>query len=471
MKKMLMALSLSGALLGGSAVVWAEDAASTPVAAEQTMAATDTAAATPETVVTEVPATEEATPAAEAAPTVDTGDTAWILVSTALVLLMTIPGLALFYGGMVRKKNVLSTMMFSLSAAILVSLIWVIAGYSLAFSGTGAYFGDLSKALLNGVAFDALSGTIPESLFVIFQMTFAIITVAIISGSIADRMKYSAFMAFIAVWVILVYAPITHWVWAADGWLFKAGALDFAGGTVVHINSGVAGLVAAYMLGKRTGLGRESMAPHNLTLTVVGASLIWVGWFGFNGGSALGAGARASMAILVTQVAAAAAAFSWLVVERVVRGKASVLGGASGAVAGLVVITPAAGFVGVGGALVMGLIGGVVCFWGITALKRLLKADDALDAFGLHAVGGMVGAVLTGVFYSDEIIKAAGVVLAPTFAGQLWIQVEGVLATIAYSAVVTFIILKVIDLVIGIRVSADDERMGLDLSQHGERIE
>ena len=468
---MLMALSLSGALLGGSAVVWAEDAASTPVAAEQTMAATDTAAATPETVVTEAPATEEATPAAEAAPTVDTGDTAWILVSTALVLLMTIPGLALFYGGMVRKKNVLSTMMFSLSAAILVSLIWVIAGYSLAFSGTGAYFGDLSKAFLNGVAFDALSGTIPESLFVIFQMTFAIITVAIISGSIADRMKYSAFMAFIAVWVILVYAPITHWVWAADGWLFKAGALDFAGGTVVHINSGVAGLVAAYMLGKRTGLGRESMAPHNLTLTVVGASLIWVGWFGFNGGSALGAGARASMAILVTQVAAAAAAFSWLVVERVVRGKASVLGGASGAVAGLVVITPAAGFVGVGGALVMGLIGGVVCFWGITALKRLLKADDALDAFGLHAVGGMVGAVLTGVFYSDEIIKAAGVVLAPTFAGQLWIQVEGVLATIAYSAVVTFIILKVIDLVIGIRVSADDERMGLDLSQHGERIE
>ena len=471
MKKMLMALSLSGALLGGSAVVWAEDAASTPVAAEQTMAATDTAAATPETVVTEVPATEEATPAAEAAPTVDTGDTAWILVSTALVLLMTIPGLALFYGGMVRKKNVLSTMMFSLSAAILVSLIWVIVGYSLAFSGSGAYVGDFAKSMLNGVAFDALSGTIPESLFVIFQMTFAIITVAIISGSIADRMKYSAFMAFIAVWVILVYAPITHWVWAADGWLFKAGALDFAGGTVVHINSGVAGLVAAYMLGKRTGLGRESMAPHNLTLTVVGASLIWVGWFGFNGGSALGAGARASMAILVTQVAAAAAAFSWLVVERVVRGKASVLGGASGAVAGLVVITPAAGFVGVGGALVMGLIGGVVCFWGITALKRLLKADDALDAFGLHAVGGMVGAVLTGVFYSDEIIKAAGVVLAPTFAGQLWIQVEGVLATIAYSAVVTFIILKVIDLVIGIRVSADDERMGLDLSQHGERIE
>ena len=464
MKKILMALSLSGALLGGTAS-WAEEAVTTPtseVAAASTSQATATAAEAP---VAETPAAPAPT------PTLDTGDTSWILVSTALVLLMTIPGLALFYGGMVRKKNVLSTMMFSLSAAILVSLLWVIAGYSIAFSGTGAFFGDLSKAMLNGVAFDALSGTIPESLFVIFQMTFAIITVAILSGSIADRMKYSAFMAFIAIWVLVVYAPITHWVWAADGWLFKAGALDFAGGTVVHINSGVAGLVAAYMLGKRIGLGRESMAPHNLTLTVIGASLLWVGWFGFNGGSALGAGARASMAILVTQVAAAAAAFSWLVVERMIRGKASVLGGASGAVAGLVVITPAAGFVGVGGALVMGLIGGVVCFWGITALKRLLKADDALDAFGLHAVGGIVGAILTGVFYSDEIIKAANVTLAPTFAGQLWVQVEGVLATMVYSGIATFVILKVIDLVVGIRVNADDERMGLDLSQHGERIE
>ncbi|HCO07293.1 MAG TPA: ammonia channel protein [Acinetobacter ursingii] len=467
MKKMLLALGLSSALLGGSAA-WAEEAASTPTPTEQTTTVVTTEA--PAATATVVAPAEPAAPAA-ATPKLDTGDTSWILISTALVLLMTIPGLALFYGGMVRKKNVLSTMMFSLSAAILVSLIWVIAGYSLAFSGTGAYFGDLSKAMLSGVAFDALSGTIPETLFVIFQMTFAIITVAIISGSIADRMKYSAFMLFIAVWVLVVYTPITHWVWATDGWLFKAGALDFAGGTVVHINSGVAGLVAAYMLGKRIGLGKESMAPHNLTLTVIGASLIWVGWFGFNGGSALGAGARASMAILVTQVAAAAAAFSWLVVERIIRGKASVLGGASGAVAGLVVITPAAGFVGVGGALIMGLIGGVVCFWGITALKRMLKADDALDAFGLHAVGGIVGAILTGVFYSDEIIKAAGVTLAPTFAGQLWVQLEGVLATIIYSGVMTFIILKVIDLIIGIRVSADDERMGLDLSQHGERIE
>ena len=470
MKKMLLALSLSGALLGGS-VTWAEESISEPTSTSTVASNTDQTVATTIPSIEPIPAaiTPEAVPAAE--PTVDTGDTAWVLVSTALVLLMTIPGLALFYGGMVRKKNVLSTMMYSLTAAIVVSLIWVTVGYSLAFSGSGAYIGDLSKAMLNGVSFDALSGTIPESLFVIFQMTFAIITVAILSGSVADRMKFSAFVAFIAVWVILVYAPITHWVWAADGWLYKAGALDFAGGTVVHINSGVAGLVAAYLLGKRMGLGRESMAPHNLTLTVIGASLLWVGWFGFNGGSALGAGARASMAILVTQVAAAAAAFTWLLVERFVRGKASVLGGASGAVAGLVVITPAAGFVGVGGALIMGVIGGVVCFWGTTSLKRLLKADDALDAFGLHAVGGVVGAILTGVFYNEEIIKAANVVLAPTMLEQLWVQVEGVLATIAYSAIVTFIILKVIDLIIGIRVEADDERMGLDLSQHGERIE
>ena len=470
MKKMLLALSLSGALLGGS-VTWAEESISEPTSTSTVASNTDQTVATTIPSIEPIPAaiTPEAVPAAE--PTVDTGDTAWVLVSTALVLLMTIPGLALFYGGMVRKKNVLSTMMYSLTAAIVVSLIWVTVGYSLAFSGSGAYIGDLSKAMLNGVSFDALSGTIPESLFVIFQMTFAIITVAILSGSVADRMKFSAFVAFIAVWVILVYAPITHWVWAADGWLYKAGALDFAGGTVVHINSGVAGLVAAYLLGKRMGLGRESMAPHNLTLTIIGASLLWVGWFGFNGGSALGAGARASMAILVTQVAAAAAAFTWLLVERFVRGKASVLGGASGAVAGLVVITPAAGFVGVGGALIMGVIGGVVCFWGTTSLKRLLKADDALDAFGLHAVGGVVGAILTGVFYNEEIIKAASVVLAPTMLEQLWVQVEGVLATIAYSAIVTFIILKVIDLIIGIRVEADDERMGLDLSQHGERIE
>jgi Amt family ammonium transporter len=474
MKQMLLALGLASALLTSGAV-WAEPevAADATPAVTTAIENTDTAVA-PAMDAPAVEAVTEEAPAEEApaaAPTLDTGDTAWILTSTALVLLMTIPGLALFYGGMVRKKNVLSTMMFSLSATILVSLIWVVVGYSLAFSGDGAYIGNLDKVLLNGVAFDALTGTVPESLFVIFQMTFAIITVAIISGSVADRMKYSAFMLFIALWVIAVYAPITHWVWASSGWLFAAGALDFAGGTVVHINAGVAGLVAAYVLGKRLGFGKEPMAPHNLALTVIGASLLWVGWFGFNGGSALGSGARAGMAILVTQVAAAAAALSWLVVERIARGKASVLGGASGAVAGLVVITPAAGFVGVGGALIMGLIGGVVCFWGITALKRLLKADDALDAFGLHAVGGIIGAILTGVFYSDEIIKATGVVLAPTFAGQLWVQIEGVLATIIYSGVVTFIILKIVDVVIGLRVTEEQEREGLDISQHGERVE
>lgn len=481
MKQMLLALGLASALFT-SAVAWAEEPAADQGTATAVAAAPATDATAPEAPATDVAPAAEAAPveataapaeeaAPEAAPAPDTGDTAWILTSTALVLLMTIPGLALFYGGMVRKKNVLSVMMHSLSAAILVSLVWVVIGYSLAFAGTGAYIGDLSKALLNGVAYDALSGTIPESLFVIFQMTFAIITVAIMSGSVADRMKYSAFMLFIALWVIAVYAPITHWVWAADGWLFKAGALDFAGGTVVHINSGVAGLVAAYVLGKRIGFGKEAMAPHNLTLTVIGASLLWVGWFGFNGGSALGAGTRASMAILVTQVAAAAAALSWLIVERIARGKASVLGGASGAVAGLVVITPAAGFVGVGGALIMGLIGGVVCFWGITGLKRLLKADDALDAFGLHAVGGIIGAILTGVFYSDEIIKAANVALAPTFLGQLWVQAEGVIATIVYSGVVTFILLKIVDVIIGLRVNEEQEREGLDISQHGERVE
>lgn len=468
MKKILLALGLSSALLGGS-VAWAEEAASAAVPTEE-VALVD-ATATPD--ITEVTAVEavETAPVEEAAAaeeaTLDTGDSAWILTSTALVLLMTIPGLALFYGGMVRKKNVLSTMAHSFVAAAVVSIVWVVIGYTLAFGEGNAFIGSLDKFMLSGITTEALSGTIPEILFVIFQMTFAIITVAIISGSIAERMKFGAFIAFITLWVILVYAPITHWVWGG-GWLGSDGALDFAGGTVVHINSGVAGLVAAYMLGSRMGLGRESMAPHNLTLTVVGASLLWVGWFGFNGGSALGANGSAGYALVVTQVAAAAATISWLITEKIARGKASVLGGASGAVAGLVVITPAAGFVTVGGALAMGLIGGVVCFWGITALKRMLKADDSLDAFGLHGVGGIVGAILTA-FFASEFIMGDG---APTnVIHQLWVQIEGVLATIAYSAILTFIILKVIDLIIGIRVSSDDERMGLDLSQHGERVE
>lgn len=466
MKKMLLALSLTGALLGGSAA-WAENAASAPTAETTTVAATTTPAPVTGTVEAPSTASTEAAPAPAATPKMDSGDTAWILISTALVLLMTIPGLALFYGGMVRKKNVLSTMAHSFVAAAIVSLVWVVIGYTLAFSPGNAFVGGLDKIMLSGITTTALSGTIPEILFVIFQMTFAIITVAIISGSVAERMKFGAFVAFITIWVIVVYAPITHWVWGG-GWLGSDGALDFAGGTVVHINSGVAGLVAAYMLGKRIGLGKESMAPHNLALTVIGASLLWVGWFGFNGGSALAANGAAGYALVTTQVAAAAAALSWGLVEKVVRGKTSLLGLLSGAVAGLVVITPAAGFVTVSGALIMGLIGGAVCFWGISGLKRMLKADDSLDAFGLHAVGGIAGAILTAVFASPFIMgdKAPASVVH-----QLWIQIEGVLATIAYSAILTFIILKVIDVIIGIRVTSDDERMGLDLSQHGERIE
>ncbi|OTG68837.1 ammonia channel protein [Acinetobacter sp. ANC 4470] len=468
MKKMLLALSLSGALLGGS-VAWAEEAAIAPTPSEDVtvVATADTSLTNSELAVATIAPVEAIAAPVEEEVKLDTGDTAWILVSTALVLLMTIPGLALFYGGMVRKKNVLSTMAHSFVAAAVVSITWVVIGYTLAFGEGNAFIGGLDKIMLSGITTDALTGTIPEILFVIFQMTFAIITVAIITGSIAERMKFSAFVAFITIWSVVVYAPITHWVWGG-GWLGDDGALDFAGGTVVHINSGVAGLVAAYMLGKRMGLGRESMAPHNLALTVLGASLVWVGWFGFNGGSALGANGSAGYALVVTQVAAAAAAIAWLITEKLVRGKASVLGGASGAVAGLVVITPAAGFVTVGGALAMGLIGGVACFWGITALKRALKADDSLDAFGLHGVGGIVGALLTAVFASEFIMGEK----APTdMMHQLWVQTEGILATIAYSAVLTFIILKVIDLVIGIRVTADDERMGLDLSQHGERVE
>ncbi|OTG81156.1 ammonium transporter [Acinetobacter sp. ANC 4648] len=467
MKRMLFALGLSGALLGGSvvggSVAWAEVNTAVPSTTSTVTNSDNTSITT----ITTQPVTAVPIEPVKAQPSLNTGDTAWVLVSTALVLLMTIPGLALFYGGMVRKKNVLSTMAHSLVAAGIVSIVWVVIGYSLAFGTGNAFIGGLDKVMLSGITTEALTGTIPEILFVIFQMTFAIITVAIISGSVAERMKFSAFVAFVAVWVVAVYAPIAHWVWGG-GWLMNDGALDFAGGTVVHINSGVAGLVAAYMLGKRMGLGKESMAPHNLTLTVLGASLVWIGWFGFNGGSALGANGSAAYALVTTQVAAAVASITWLIVEKIVRGKASVLGAASGAIAGLVVITPAAGYVTVAGALVMGIVGGVVCFWGTTALKRLLKVDDSLDAFGLHAVGGIVGAILTAVFASSFIMgdKAPADMLH-----QLWVQVEGVLATIAYSAVMTFILLKIIDVVIGLRVESDDERMGLDLSQHGERIE
>ena len=397
----------------------------------------------------------------------DTGDTAWVLISTALVLMMTLPGLALFYAGMVRKKNILSTMMHSYGATAVVSVLWVIIGYSLAFSegSFNAFVGGFDHVMLANIGLDDVSGTIPVILFVVFQLTFAVITVAILAGSLAERIKFGAFMWFSAAWVVLVYAPICHWVWGG-GWL-TGDALDFAGGTVVHINAGVAGLVLAALLGKRKDYGKGVLAPANLSLTLIGAGLVWVGWFGFNGGSALGANGSAAMALVVSQVAAAIGAIAWMVCEYIVRKKASALGGASGAIAGLVGITPAAGFVDVFGALAIGAITAIACFVMIHYGKRRLGIDDSLDAFGLHGVGGIVGAVLTGVFVSSAIYPDAAEV---SMATQLWLQIEGVLATIAYSAVMTAIIGLVIKYTIGLRVDAEDEYQGLDLAIHGEKI-
>ncbi|MGE4280381.1 MAG: ammonium transporter, partial [Magnetospirillum sp.] len=407
--------------------------------------------------------------AAEAAPvpTLDSGSTAWMLTSTALVLLMTIPGLALFYGGMVRKKNILATMMQSFAITALVSVLWVIVGYSLAFAEGSPYVGGLGKVLLSGVEVGSLTGVIPETVFIVFQMTFAIITPALITGAFADRMKFSAMMLFMGLWVLVVYSPVCHWVWGG-GFLGSDGVLDYAGGTVVHINAGVAGLVAAIVLGPRKGFGTENMAPANLSLAIIGASLLWVGWFGFNAGSAAAADGRAGFAMLVTQVAAASAALAWMFAEWILRKKPSVLGAISGAVAGLVAITPASGFVGVGGALIIGLVAGIVCFWGATGLKHALKYDDSLDAFGVHGIGGIVGAVLTGVFAVEGIGGTAG--LLEGNGGQVLTQLYGIVATIVYSAIASFILLKVIDLVIGLRVTPDEEREGLDMSLHGESI-
>ena len=400
-------------------------------------------------------------------PKLDSGDTAWMLTSTALVLLMTIPGLALFYGGMVRKKNVLSVLMQCFAITCLVTVLWMIAAYSLAFNGDGAYIGNLAKAFLKGIGKDTLNGTIPETVFMCFQMTFAIITPALIVGAFADRMKFSAMLWFMGLWLLLVYAPIAHWVWGG-GFLMKAGVLDFAGGTVVHINAGVAGLVCALVLGKRIGLGSENFAPHNLVLTVIGASLLWVGWFGFNAGSAVASNGSAGMAMAVTQIATAAAALTWMFVEWALRGKPSALGIASGAVAGLVAITPASGFVGPTGSLVIGAAAGVGCYWGATWLKRTCGYDDSLDAFGVHAVGGIIGALLTGVFAVKAIGGTAGVLEGNGH--QLITQGYGVLCTIVYDAIATFIILKVIDVIIGLRVDADTEREGLDINLHGETV-
>jgi Amt family ammonium transporter len=407
------------------------------------------------------------------APKLDTGDTAWMLTSTALVLMMTIPGLALFYGGMVRKKNVLSTVMQSFAVCCLVSIIWMVIGYTLAFGDGGGmkpYIGDLSKLFMRGIGIDSLFLTIPETVFVIFQMTFAIITPALIAGAFAERMKFSAMLWFIGLWSILVYSPIAHWVWGG-GWLADKGVLDFAGGTVVHINAGVAGLVCAIVLGKRKGYGSDNMAPHNLVYSLIGAALLWVGWFGFNAGSAVAANGLAGMAMAVTQIATAAAALAWMFAEWAFRGKPSVLGIISGAVAGLVAITPASGFVDPIGALVIGLVAGVVCFWGATSLKKMLGYDDSLDAFGVHGIGGLVGAILTGVFATKAIKGGEDAVgLIDGNAGQILTQIYGVVGTVVWCAVVTFIILKVVDVIVGLRVPEEVEVEGLDINLHGETV-
>ncbi len=405
--------------------------------------------------------------AAEAVPTLNSGDTAWMLTATALVLLMTIPGVALFYGGMVRKPNVLATVMQSFTVTCMITIIWMVIGYSLAFGTGGAYVGDLSNVFLKTLALEQVNGSIPESVFIIFQLTFAIITAALITGAIAERMKFSALLLFLAAWSVLVYSPITHWVWGG-GFLSEIGVLDFAGGTVVHINSGVAALVACLVLGRRTGYGKEVIMPHNLVLTVMGASFLWVGWFGFNAGSAVAADGLAGMAMAVTQIATAAAALAWMFVEWITHGKPSVLGIASGAVAGLVAITPASGYVDPMGALCIGVAAGIICFWGATWLKRKLGYDDSLDVFAVHGLGGIVGALLTGVFAVEAIGGTAGLIEGDP--GQVWTQAYGIGATIAYCAVVSFILLKVIDLVIGIRVKEEDEREGLDIRLHGESV-
>ncbi|HEU4660296.1 MAG TPA: ammonium transporter [Pseudolabrys sp.] len=394
-----------------------------------------------------------------------------MLTSMALVLMMTIPGLALFYGGMVRRKNVLATVMQSFAITCLVTVLWMVIGYSWAFTDGSALLGGNSRFLLIGMGTDTVSplaSTIPESVYMAFQMTFAIITPALICGSFADRMKFSAMMWFMGLWSLFVYSPIAHWVWGG-GWLGGLGILDFAGGTVVHINAGVAGLMCALVLGKREGLGTENMAPHNLVLTMIGASLLWVGWFGFNAGSAVAANGTAGMAMAVTQIATATAALSWMFVEWGLRGKPSVLGICSGAVAGLVAITPASGFVDPVGALVIGAVAGAGCYWGATSLKHKCGYDDSLDAFGVHAVGGIIGALLTGVFARSAINKA-GSGLIDGNAYQVIVQIYGIFGTLIYDAIATLIILFVIKAVIGLRVSKEVERDGLDLSLHGEVV-
>ncbi len=416
--------------------------------------------------------------AQDAAPVLDTGNTAWMLTSTVLVLFMTLPGLALFYAGMVRSKNVLSVLMQCFAVTAMITVLWMLYGYSMAFDTTGmvdgevnfhSFVGGMGKAFLSGIGLDSLTGTIPESVFATFQLTFAIITPALIVGAFAERMRFSAMLLFLGLWFTFIYTAMTHMVWSGDGALmWDWGVLDFAGGTVVHINAGVAGLVAALVLGKRKGYPTTPMPPHNLALTVIGASMLWVGWFGFNAGSAVSAGGSAGMAMLVTQIATAAAALAWMFSEWVSHGKPSMLGIASGAVAGLVAITPASGTVGPAGALAIGFAAGVLCFLAATRLKRKFGYDDSLDVFGVHAIGGIVGAVLTGVFAFPSL----GGVWDPgetTMGTQVWIQVKGVLFTVVFTGVGSFVLLKLVDMLVGLRVSSEDETLGLDLALHDER--
>ena len=475
MKKLLASFILGLSLLSAGTLSLAQapapaDTIAAPVADAAAPAPVAAPAAEAPAPAAEPVAAAEAAPTAPA-PKLDSGDTAWMLTSTMLVILMVIPGLALFYGGLARSKNMLSVLVQVFVIFALITVLWAVYGYSLTFAGEGQFFGGFDKIFLKGVAPDTLSGllpTIPEYVFVAFQSTFAAITVALIVGSFAERIKFAAVLIFAVLWFTFSYIPMAHMVWGG-GLLGKDGALDFAGGTVVHINAGIAGLVGAYMVGKRIGFGKEALTPHSLTLTMVGASLLWVGWFGFNAGSAGAANGVAGLAFINTILATGAATLSWLAGEALHKGKASMLGAASGAVAGLVAVTPAAGFVGPMGSIVLGLIAGVVCLWGVGGLKKMLGADDAFDVFGVHGLGGIIGAILTAVFASQSLGGTGG--LTPdTFAmgAQLWIQVKSVLLTIVWSGVVSFVAYKIADLLVGLRVPEEAEREGLDITSHGE---
>jgi Amt family ammonium transporter len=401
------------------------------------------------------------------APKLDTGDTAWMLISTVLVIIMIVPGLALFYGGMVRNKNVLSVLMQVFVSFSLITVLWALIGYSMAFSEGNSFVGGLSKAFLSGVKPDSLTGTIPEFVFSAFQLTFAAITPALIVGAFAERMKFSAVLWFLGLWLLAVYAPVAHMVWGG-GWIGGMGAIDFAGGTVVHINAGVAGLVAALVLGPRKGYGKVAMPPHNLTFTLIGASLLWAGWFGFNAGSAVGANGSAGLAMMNTQLATAAAVLGWIFAEWIAKGKPSLLGAASGAVAGLVAITPACGNAGPMGAIVLGAVAGVVCFWAAVYLKKSLGYDDSLDAFGVHAIGGIVGALGIGILAAPALGGQGFGGENASIGAQFIVQAEAVGFTIIYDAVVTYIILKIVQMIVGLRVTDEVESQGLDVAEHGE---